>query len=263
MDDGRHPAISLGDIKDRHKTKEDNQTTSELRYTFTETVDVNGTPQTVAYSADFTVPGGIKGDLPLSAVPAPAVQVAVGLPFKLDVIVRATPKVGSDDVKGSLFGFGLKKEITGWFGKMDKTPLHVSLLAAYSTMNVDYEIGSGSDQNIQYTDAAAEFKLNSYTIQAIASLNFPVINFYGGVGFNGGKSTLDMLGDYTLSYDSGVTAAPTYSETITNPFSIKNTASGVNATIGTRLSLGFFKIFGSYTLQEYNSINGGIAFSFR
>ncbi|WP_394420657.1 DUF6588 family protein [Tenacibaculum mesophilum] len=28
-------------------------------------------------------------------------------------------------------------------------------------------------------------------------------------------------------------------------------------------SLVFFKIFGSYTLQEYNSVNAGIAFSFR
>jgi hypothetical protein len=35
------------------------------------------------------------------------------------------------------------------------------------------------------------------------------------------------------------------------------------ATIGARLSLGFFKIYGSYALQEYNTANLGIAFSLR
>jgi len=40
-------------------------------------------------------------------------------------------------------------------------------------------------------------------------------------------------------------------------------ASGVRATVGTRLSLGFFKIFADYTIQEYNTLAAGIAFSFR
>lgn len=72
--------------------------------------------------ANFTMPGGVKDDLPLNAVPAPAVQFNLGLPYKFEAMLRLVPKVGSDDVKGQLLGLGLKKEITSWFGPMDKTP---------------------------------------------------------------------------------------------------------------------------------------------
>lgn len=207
-----------------------------------------------AYSTTFNAPGGVKESLPLSAVPAPAVQISLGLPAKFEVSLRLVPKVGSDDVKGNLFGLGLKKEITSWFGPMEKTPLHVSLLAAYTTMNVDYNIES--DGNISVQNGLAEFKLNAYTVQAIASLNFPIINIYGGFGYGSGSSTLKMLGDYSLTYGP-------LTRTISNPLTSDFDASGFRTTAGLRLSLGFFKIFGSYTLQEYNTANLGIAFSIR
>ena len=206
------------------------------------------------YSTTFNAPGGVKEKLPLNAVPAPAVQLNVGLPGKFEVSLRLVPKVGDDDVKGNLLGIGLKKEITNWFGPMDKTPLHVSLLAAYTTMNVEYNIDSSGDVAVQ--NGLAEFKLNSYTVQALASLNFPIINIYGGFGYGSGSSTLKMLGDYTLKYGA-------LSRTISNPIDSKFDAGGFRSTIGTRLSLGFLKIYGSYTLQEYNTANLGIAFSIR
>jgi len=213
----------------------------------------------ITYTGTFEMPGGIKEDLPLNAVPAPAIQASMGLPFKSDIILRYVPKVGSDDVKGSLFGIGLKKEITSWFGPMDKTPLHVSLLATYSTMGVDYNIvDEDPSDNIQIENGKVDFDLNSYTVQAIASLNFPIINVYGGVGYTGGTSSIDMTGNYTLSYNASLNQ-----RTLTNPLNLDSNASGLKATLGTRLSLGFFKLFGSYTLQEYNSVNAGVAFSFR
>ncbi len=206
------------------------------------------------YSTTFNAPGGVKEDLPISAIPAPAIQLNVGLPAKFEVSLRLVPKVGNDDVKGNLFGIGLKKEITSWFGPMEKTPLHVSLLAAYTSMNVEYNIDSGG--NVATQNGLAEFKLNAYTFQAIASLNFPIINIYGGIGYGSGTSTLTMSGKYDLSYGP-------LTRTINNPIDSKFDAGGFRTTIGTRLSLGFFKIFGSYTLQEYNTANLGVAFSIR
>ena len=215
---------------------------------------VNFVENGVTYSTTFNAPGGIKESLPLNAVPAPAVQLSMGLPAKFEVSLRLVPKVGDDNVKGNLFGVGLKKEITNWFGPIGKTPLHVSLLAAYTSMNVDYNIES--DGKISTQNGFAEFKLNSYTVEAIASLNFPVINIYGGIGYGSGNSTLNMTGDYTLNYG-------TNSRTISDPLTSDFDASGFRTTAGLRLSLGFFKIFGSYTLQEYNIANLGIAFSIR
>lgn len=225
-------------------------------------VTFNGSVQGQNVSASFNMPPGVKDDLPLNAVPTPAVQFSLGLPWKMDAMLRLVPKVGSDDVKGNLLGIGLKKEITSWFGPMEKTPLHVSILAAYTSMSVDYDIQA--DSSIPGTGQRAEFDLNAYTIEAVASLNFPFINIFGGIGYNSGNSDLRMLGSYTLDYDTGLPAPDdTVSETVTNPVNLSFDASGFKTTVGARISLGFFKIFGSYTLQEYNTLNAGIALSFR
>ncbi len=225
---------------------------NNLKPTLTVGDTFNGTPIT----ATFTMPGGVKDDLPLNAVPTPAVQFNLGLPAKFEAMLRLVPKVGSDDVKGNLIGIGVKKEITSWFGPMEKTPLHVSLLAAYTSMNVDYDLQN--DSSVSGSNQSAEFELSSFTMQAIASLNFPVINFYGGFGYSGGNSTFKMLGTYNLEYNGG-----TITRSVTDPINQDFDASGFRTTIGTRLSLGFLKIFADYTLQEYNTITAGIAISIR
>ncbi len=213
-------------------------------------------------SANFTMPAGIKEDLPLNAVPTPAVQFSLGLPKQIDIMVRFVPEVGSIDVKGNLLGIGFKKEITNLLGVFEKTPLHVSLLGAYTTMNVNYNIQNSS--SISGINQEAMFNLNSYTVQVIASLNFPIINFYGGIGFNGGTSKFKMKGSYDLIYNTGSPFPNDKKEiTLTNPLNLNFKANGLRTTLGTRLSLGFFKIFADYTIQEYNTISTGIAFGFR
>lgn len=225
-------------------------------------VTFTGTIQGQSVSAMFNMPGGVKDDLPLNAVPTPAVQFSLGLPGKFDAMLRLVPEVGSDNVKGNLLGIGLKKEITSWFGPMEKTPLHVSLLAAYTKMTVDYDIQAES--SIAGSGQRAEFDLSAYTVEAVASLNFPFINIFGGIGYNSGSSDLRMLGTYNLEYETGLPAPnDTVTESISNPVDLAFDASGFKTTVGARISLGFFKIFGSYTLQEFNTINAGIALSFR
>jgi hypothetical protein len=217
---------------------------------------VNFVENNVTYSTTFNAPGGVKESLPANAVLAPALQVSLGLPANFEISVRYAPKSGysSDDVEAGLMGIGLKKEITNWFGPLGKTPFHVSLLAAYTTMTVDYNINSTGAVSVQ--NGLAEFKLNAYTVQAIASLNFPIINIYGGIGYGAGNSTLKMNGDYELSYGP-------LARTITDPINSEFSAGSFRTTAGLRLSLGFFKIYGSYTLQEYNTANLGIAFGIR
>lgn len=228
----------------------------DLKPYVTYTGSVKGTTS----SATFQLPGGIKDDVPLNAIPAPAVQLGIGLPFKADVMLRFIPKIGSGNVKGGLFGIGLKKELTSLLGPMDKLPLHISVLGGYTTMNVDYDLQAES--SIGGSNQKAEFLLKSYTVQAIASLNFPFINFYGGLGYNGGSADLNMLGKYRLTYNPVGGGAP-ITETLTDPLKMNFNSSGFRSTLGARLSLGFFKIYGDYTFQEYNTFSAGISFSFR
>jgi hypothetical protein len=217
------------------------------------------------FSTDFNFPGGAMEDLPGNAVPAPIIQLNVGLPWDIEVMGRFVPEINFGDNDGSInmYGLGLKKEITDWFGPIGKTPLHISLLAAYSSMEVQYGIGDITTSNLEVRNGLTSFNLTSFTAQAIASLNLPFINFYGGIGYNTGSSNFRMKGTYTGIYSS--TTAPIISvrETLDIPSNLDFNSSGMAATVGTRLSLGFFKIFGSYTLQEYNTVNAGIAVSIR
>jgi hypothetical protein len=55
----------------------------------------------------------------------------------------------------------------------------------------------------------------------------------------------------------------TVQETLTNPLNFKANVNSVRLGLGTRINLSVFKIFASYTLQEYNNISAGIAISVR
>ncbi|WP_412986285.1 DUF6588 family protein [Pontimicrobium sp. IMCC45349] len=216
----------------------------------------------------FEMPGGITDDLPANAIGAPMVQVGVGIPFKTDVKLRLVPKVSfDDDVEASLIGVGLQHDLMQYFGPLDKLPLNVSILAAFTKMDVTYSIDDDSiSDDVVVTNGQGEFKLNTWTVQALASLDFKIVTLYGGVGYNNGSSSFKMKGDYNLTYDvedNNGNVIGTVSETISNPMNLDFDANGIRGTLGARLNIGFFKIFADYTIQEYNTASAGIAFSFR
>lgn len=218
--------------------------------------------------ASFSMPGGITEDLPVNAVPAPTVQVGFGLPFKTDIKARFVPTLNFDDsVEAGLIGFGLQHDLTQYFGPIDKLPLSISILGAFTNMNVSYAIDDEDlSDNVAVRNGEAEFKMNTWTIQALGSLDFKIITLYGSVGYNNGKTTAKMKGDYTLTYtveDNNGNPVGSVSESISNPINLDFEANGMRATIGTRLNLGFFKIFGDYTFQGFNTATLGIAISVR
>lgn len=235
---------------------------TETLMTVTRTINVNGTSRQV--SANFSMLGGLQKKLPLGGFTTPAIQANLGLPFDTELMVRYLPKTTFKESNIDMLGIGIKKEITSWFGPIDKLPLHVSLVAAYSTMDVNYVLKDINTSIFQMSNAGAELQLKAYTVQAIASLNFPFISAYGGIGYSSGSSTFKMKGTYKGTYQTGL-PAPNHeiSKTLTPPSKMEFTANGMKTTIGARVSLLFFKIFADYTIQEYNTISAGIAFSIR
>jgi len=218
--------------------------------------------------ASFDMPGGITEDLPVNAVPAPTVQVGFGLPFKTDIKARFVPTLSfDDDVEANLIGFGLQHDLTQYLGPIDKLPLSISILGAFTNMKVIYNINDDDiNDNVAVNNGEAEFKMNTWTIQALGSLDFKIITLYGSVGYNNGNTTARMKGDYTLTYDledNNGNVIGTVNESVSNPINLDFEANGVRATIGTRLNLGFFKIFGDYTFQRFNTATVGIAISVR
>ena len=218
--------------------------------------------------ASFDMPGGITEDLPVNAVPAPTVQIGFGLPFKTDIKARFVPTQTFDDVEAKLLGFGLQHDLTQYFGPLDKLPLSVSILGAFTNMSVTYAMNDEDlTDNVAVSNGEVEFKLNTWTVQALASIDFKLITFYGSLGYNNGKTTAKMKGDYTLTYDvedeNGNPVGSPESVQVKDPLNLDFEANGVRATIGTRLNLSIFKIFADYTFQNYNTATVGIAFSVR
>lgn len=216
----------------------------------------------------FSMPGGVANDLAINAVPTTFVQFALGLPFKTEVNLRYVPNVNYDSkVKGSSMGIGIQHDLTQYFGLLGKLPFSIAVMGAYSKANIEYAINNSNlSSGISVTNGLASFKLDTWTVQALGSLDLKILTFYAGLGYNSGTSNFDVDGDYTLSYDvqdSNQNVVGTLTENISDPINLVFSSAGTRATIGARLNLLFFKIFADYTIQEYNTASAGIAFSFR
>lgn len=199
----------------------------------------------------ITLPGGIEDELVMNSLPTPYIQAGVGLLFDTDVIVRYIPKIKNQGAEFGLVGVGIKHNLMQYFGLLDKLPLNVSALAAYSKTNIDYQLNAAKpDQKVTYD-------VDTFLIQALASLDFPVISVVGGFGYGKGNASMAMLGNYEVSLASSAT------KTLKDPLKSENTYTGTHAMVGLRANLLFLKIFANYTLQEFNSLNAGVSFSFR
>lgn len=218
--------------------------------------------------ASFEMPGGVAEDLPASGVPAPVVQLGFGLPTKTDIKIRFIPNVNYDDrVESSLFGVGLQHDVTQYISSLDDSPLSFSLLGAFATTKADYELANAAGiDNVTVNNGVAEFKLNTWTVQAIGGVNLKIINFYAGAGYGAGDTSIKLLGDYILSYDledSDGNTIGNVTESLSDPLDFSANTGGLRGTVGMRINLSVFKIFADYTLQEYNTLTAGIAVSVR
>ena len=226
----------------------------ELNFSFSESVLGNE----IEYEGKLSFPGGLKDELPLGTVPAPIVQASVGVVFDTDLLVRFIPTMEMQGSTFSLTGFGLKHNIMQYFGPLDKLPLNVSLLAAISKASFEYDL-SDSTFGGNNTNRKMTFEADTFTIQALASIDLPIISAFAGLGYNAGDSQFNVSGDYSIDY--GITGIGP--RILKDPISIASDASGVMGIVGARLNLLFLKIFANYTIQEYNTLTAGISFNFR
>lgn len=228
----------------------------ELNFAFSENILGND----VDYTGTLSFPGGMKDELPMGTIPAPIIQASLGIVFDTDLLVRFVPTMELEGSTFSLTGFGLKHNIMQYFGPLDKLPLNISVLAALSKASFAYDLSNstfgGNSSNRKMT-----FEADTFTVQALASVDLPVISLFGGLGYNTGDSQFDVSGDFRIDYQ--VQGLPTVFRVLEDPISIASEANGMMGIIGARLNLLFVKIFTNYTIQEYNTLTAGISFNFR
>ncbi|OAQ42224.1 hypothetical protein A5893_03680 [Pedobacter psychrophilus] len=203
--------------------------------------------------------------------PSPQVQVTVGLIKNTDVSLRYTPQFGKETGSfGAIqnLGFGIKHEITKYLlpGKTEKIiPIDIALAFGYNQLTYSYKLpiadqlddrNSGQDLNQK-----VDIKFSGYTIDAVLSKKLAIFTPFVSVGYNSSQTQLKVLGSYIVRTGATVVPpAPTYS-TFTDPVNIKqNDISGLRGNIGFSLHLAFLRLYGSYSVGQYQAVSGGIGF---
>ncbi len=200
---------------------------------------------------EFELPTGLSSEN-INFVPSAFVQVSLGLIKGTEIKARFLPKINTDEAKLGFYGIGLQHEFTSLLPAEKIWPIAISGVVGYTHLNGSYDftdegVIAGEDQRL-------DAKMNTWVFQAIVSTKLPIINFYGGLGYITGKSTIDVLG----TYSGGL-----LSESVTDPFSINNKVNGVTGNIGAKLKLGFFRLHADYTAAEFNTLSLGVNFGFR
>ncbi|HRX31263.1 MAG TPA: hypothetical protein P5349_05185 [Tenuifilaceae bacterium] len=182
----------------------------------------------------------------LQFVPAPIVQVGVGLPFHTEIIGRFFPKVEVSDIGNfSMWGIGIKNEFKEFIPVFKALPFSMSVLLGYSNFSSSFDINSSQHKELT-------FKANGFTGKLLISKSIPVLTVYAGVGFNKSKTNVDVKGTYDFS---GVS--------VTDPISLEFKNNGVNANIGLRIKLAVLAFHFDYAFGKYSVANAGVGINFR
>ena len=217
----------------------------------------------------FTLPEG--ANLPL--IPAPHLQGTIGLPKGIDFTLRAMPKLNLGNDVGSIgmFGGGVKVEVLPLLsGTIDKIfPLDLAVAVGYTQFNfevpLDVPIPSGAQSGVagqsqDFSNQRIEAKFSGLNVEAIISKKLLIFTPFLSVGYNTSKTDAGLKGNYPIVTGATLLGQRTYT-TFTDPVNINQTdINGLRTNLGFQLNLAFFRIYGSYSMAEYNSFNGGIGF---
>jgi hypothetical protein len=219
-------------------------------------------------------------------IPAPVVQAGLGLPFGTEIKVRYIPEIKIQGGNLSLWGVGLMHSVMQYIPGNKLLPFDVSLFGGYTSLQADapLELEPDPDPAVKknYTspyNATTSFKdqklnlsISALNISAIASLNLPVITFYGGLGYCRTNTEIKFYGNYPtptlvtptppatpyVEYNNtGVKKGSDFPEIKISNFS------GLRANIGFRIKLAVITIHADYTKALYNVLSAGLGISIR
>jgi hypothetical protein len=215
-------------------------------------IDIYSGSQLIA--SNYTLPSG--ADVPV--VPAPQIQATVGLPKGFDVTLRLMPKIKLGDV-GSVYmiGGGVKVDLMRCISgatKAELLPFKLALAAGYTQFQYSLPLDVQAP-GTNFTNQSLEGKISGFNLETIISKKLLMFTPFVSVGYNSSRTKVDLKGDYPVQTGPG--AYTTFSD----PISInKRYVSGLRANMGFQLNLLLLRLYGSYSIAEYNSVNAGIGF---
>lgn len=264
------------------------ETEAGTMISYTQEVDVPGVGTQYIPLASFTAPKGAG----LKFLPAPMIQVGVGLIKETEIIGRFLPKIkaGNGDYNVGMWGVGVKHSIKQWIPAVNKIPFfNLSFLGGYTkfTGNAaiqllpeDLSFGTTTVYDLtndafSWDDQNLKLVSKAFTANIIVSADLPVVTFYGGLGFATTKTNLSVTGYYPLPVIQTNSAEAHYLEPVVNASSvvedpinieIKNSDGGTTKpryNIGVRFKLAVITLHVDYIYSKYSVFTGGLGISFR
>ncbi|MEJ7692698.1 DUF6588 family protein [Daejeonella sp.] len=213
----------------------------------------------------FSMPEGTG----INLIPAPQLQGTIGLPRGLEFTLRAMPKVNLGDDIGAIgmFGGGLKVEVLPLIsGVADKlTPVDIAVALGYTQFNFSVPLNvpppsGATGPSGDFSNQKLEAQFSGINTEVIISKRLLVFTPFLSFGYNTAKTDAGLKGNYPIVTGANLLGRPTYT-VFTDPVNIKQTdISGFRTNLGFQLNLAFFRIYGSYSIAEYNAFNGGLGF---
>jgi hypothetical protein len=230
--------------------------------------------------SSFNAPPGTG----IKFIPVPTAQIGIGLPFGTEIKGRFIPKINIKNGNISLWGVGLVHSIMQYLPGNKLLPFDVSLFGGYTklTGNIPMNLKLDPALPVAFTslyNPATSFNsqnlkigVSALNVSAIASVNLPVITFYGGLGYCKTKTAMEFSGNFptpgvitptlpALPYvgyaDPGVKKGTDFPKIDIENFS------GMRANIGFRIKLAVITIHADYTKAQYNVFSTGLGISFR
>jgi hypothetical protein len=222
----------------------------------------------------FRTPPGLNWGI----MPVPTLQAGIGLPLGSELKVRYTPKIPIGDGDFSSWGVGLLHSIMQYIPGDKIFPFDISLFGGYNKLQGNAPVDLQPDPNgvlnyssaypLPFKDQVLSAVVEAWNAGVIGSINLRIITFYGGLGYTGTSSVVNMKGNYPMPRVNTAVSTTKYvyeDAGVLKGFpalEIKN-YSGLRTNLGIRLKFGFFTFHGDYTWAQYSVVSTGLGISFR
>jgi hypothetical protein len=217
----------------------------------------------------FDMPSGKLG-----VIPAPQIQVTIGLVQNTDLTIRGIPGVSLGSAGSiSSIGFGIRHDLIQDFvgkGVSKIIPFDLAVAFGYSHLNMSIPLnvqpdnGAQPENSAQSTDFSNQHvaaTLNNIMAELIFSKKIAFFTPFVAVGYNNTHTAFSTVGNYPITTGEN-DGTETYT-TFPNPINISETTTdGWRADLGFQLTPGFFRLYVSGSLAAYKSVNAGIGFGF-
>ncbi|HDZ41917.1 MAG TPA: hypothetical protein ENH59_09620 [Bacteroidetes bacterium] len=234
--------------------------------------DVPGMPGNQVEMVNFNSPPGTG----FGIVPAPMLQAGIGMPMASEIKIRYIPTTPIGEGSVRLIGGGLMKSITDHIAAFRLIPVTVSAFGGYNNLRgiIPISVEPDTDANFEnytfsdFNNQSFILDVSSWNLSVIASVNFPIITGYAGIGYGKTTTIMDLDGYIPLpTLDPDIsTTNPVYTDAgvVEDVEEIRiDSYSGLRLNVGGRFKFGVFTIHADYTYADYNVLTAGLGISLR